>query len=524
MALLDLDWRFLLPRRGELPRRALLLGAPPALVSELEGAGIASELLVRPGAPADLVVCLAAAGVTPDAAAAYLAPGGVLYHERTFPRTSMPRTLSLLGVYWVHPRFTGERSYVPLDVDGALAWYLATIGAPRTAGAELTRRAVAAFGSKRFARVAPRIALVAIDRRADRERPTIFRGAATPPAVGEDGVRPLLLAHGGELSRAVLLPFTPHSRRPVAVVKLHRTEVPDETTAYESATLIEIRRRLTPELQATVPEPLGPTEVAGRPAAVEGFLDGEWLLSRWARRRSNPELVEDLERVTTWLSAFHTQTTMERRPWSAADVERRIERPIAAYREWFATTPAEEALFAHLSDLARAAIGADLPVVWQHGDLSSLNVILAADRVGVIDWRNAGTGLPLDDLLYFVTRWLYRVRGAEDESPAERAVAASAFDELFFGVDANDAAVTAARESLLDYVRALELDPRVVTLVFAHAWIARAVGRHTQRTRDGERSDDPRAGNRYVTLVERVAAQRARLARGFPWTDQADGS
>jgi hypothetical protein len=519
VALLDLDWRFLLPRRADTPRRMLLLGASPATVDEVERAGIASELLVHPGESADLVVCLAAAGISPAAAAAHLAPGGVLYHERSFPRTSLPGKLSALGKYWVHPRFTGPRSYVPLDVDGALAWYLSTVGAPRTAVAESARRAVARLRPTRFARLAPRIALVAVDRRADGPDPKIFAGAQTPPAVGDEGLRPLLLAHGGALSRAVLLPFARDSARPVAVVKLHRTNVSVETTEYESTTLLDVRGRLSPKLEATVPEPLGFTEVAGRLAAVESFLDGEWLLSRWARRRSQPELVEDLERVTQWLCAFHTETTIERRQWSPADAERRIGRPVAAYTESFGVTPAEQALFAQVNGLAQAAIGTSLPVVWQHGDLSSLNVILAPDRVGVIDWRNAGTGLPLDDLLYFVTRWLYRARGAEDESPAERAVAASAFDELFFAVDTKDVAVLAARRSLLDYVHALELDPGLVTVIFVHAWIARAVWRHTQQTRPGARPRDARGENRYVTLVEHVAEQRARLAQGFPWTD-----
>jgi len=516
VALLDIDWRFLLPRFERPPQRMLLLGASQAAADEVRRAEIAPELLVRPGEPADLVVCLAGAGISTAAAARHLAPGGILYHERGLPRMPIPRALARLGIYWVHPRFTGPKSYVPLDVEGALPWYLANVGSPSTARGELPRRAVAALGPRRFMRLAPRVALVAIDRRVAGREPTIFTQG--PAELGGPDVRPLLLSHGGTLSRAVLLPFARSSDKPVAVVKLHRTDVSQQTTEYESAVLLDIRGRLSPELQGTLPKPLGLTEVAGRPAAVESFLNGEWLLSRWARPRPQPELVGDLERVTEWLCAFHAQTVVERRQWSSEDVERRIEQPVRAYVEAFTATPDEQALFVQVSRLARAAIGASLPVVWQHGDLSSLNVILATDRVGVIDWRNSGAGLPLDDLLYFVTRWLYRVRGVEDESPAERAAATRAFDELFFGIDTVDDAVFAARRSLLHYAHALQLDPRVVTLLFVHAWVARAVGRHAQQARNGERSRSPRAGNRYVTLVEHAAAQRARLFQGFPWT------
>jgi hypothetical protein len=185
---------------------------------------------------------------------------------------------------------------------------------------------------------------------------------------------------------------------------------------------------------------------------------------------------------------------------------------------------------------ARGLVGRSLPIVWQHGDFSSLNVFRRGGSIHVVDWEAAVPGLPLDDLLYFVTRWLYHVRDAAiEETAAARARAAVAFRQLFLEPDHRDPAVDAARAAIDRYVRTLEIDPRFLPLLLLHPWLRRAAGRFVRQAtpgwnqtevgrRERRRSlathpSNPREGNRYVAQVG-ILAERERL---FASTREAAG-
>jgi aminoglycoside phosphotransferase (APT) family kinase protein len=524
MTALDLDWRFLLPLRPDAPaRRLLLLGGSPALADELARARIAEEVIVAPGPEAEIVASLAGARVRLSEAARKVAPGGILYHESAWPLRRDPIALAqrlgltVVGLYWVQPRLLGPRTYVPLNIRSGLRWYLDNLRVDRGRLADAAARFVIALGPRRWSLLAPRLALVAVaDGGAE---PYVFaRDALRPDLHG--ALSPLLLAHGDDLSRVVLFPFTRESHQPVAVVKLHRHRVPANEATDEHVVLERIREHLDPKLRATIPEPLATMPLAGRVATVETFLEGDWLLALWAGRRSQAELAADLEVACDWLADFQRQSAVERRPWSQGDAERWVGRAVAAYKEAFGATAAECRLFAQLEGQAHEAVGVALPVVWHHTDFSSLNIIRRERTIGVIDWENAAPGLPLDDLLYFVTRWLYRTFRAEGESSSERAVAAGTFRRLFFERRSGDANLDLARGAIARYVQALELDARLVPLLFANAWLSRAVGRVRRETSSSPATDVARAGNRYVTLVGIAADHAERLRRGgLPWLD-----
>jgi aminoglycoside phosphotransferase (APT) family kinase protein len=524
MTALDLDWRFLLPLSPDAPaRRLLLLGGSPALADELARTDIAKEVVAEPAPEAEIVASLAGARVGLPEAARKVAPGGILYHESARPFRRDPIALAqrlgltVAGVYWVQPRLLGPRTYVPLDIRSGLRWYLENLRVERGRLADATARLVIALGPRRWSLFAPHLALVAVaDAGAE---PSVFARDALQPEL-QGSVSPLLLAHGDELSRVVLFPFARESDRPVAVVKLHRRRLPANEASDEHVVLERIREHLDPRLRETIPEPLATIPLAGRPATVESFIEGDWLLALWAGRRSGAELAADLEVACNWLSDFHRQSVVERRPWSVADGERWVGRAVAAYEEAFGVNDAERGLFAQLEEQARAAVGATLPIVWHHTDFSSLNIVRRERTIGVFDWENAAPGLPLDDLLYFVTRWLYRTLQAEGESKSERAVAATKFRHLFFEKRSGDANLDLARGAIARYVEALELDARLVPLLFAQAWLSRAVGRLRRETSSGSVAEASRAGNRYVTLVEITAEHAERLRRGgLPWVD-----
>ncbi|HZO96601.1 MAG TPA: hypothetical protein VFB42_04435, partial [Gaiellaceae bacterium] len=416
--LLDLDWRFLLPAPPDGRfERLLLLGGPPAVAELAARVGLARAVTLDPSERGDAVVCLHGAPLSLEQAAARVEPGGVLYYEalrRGVPRLSRAAaSLSGLGlvpcgIYWVHPAFTGARTYFPVEARGAAEWYLGS------RARRWVERRVLRLRPDLPARVARRFALVAVADPTNRGA-LPFRADALPRPLGRDDLHPLVLVHGDERSRVVMLPFAADSREPVAVLKLHRRDVPAGESTHEQAALTKLRARLGPELRTTVPEPLGVVRSGAAVASVESFLRGEWLYARWGRRLSRAELIEDLELTAAWLVAFQRESRLELRRWDSDEIARSLEAPLAAYEQAFGATAAEALLFARLRAQARELLGLPVPIVWQHGDFSSYNVLRSGRAIHVVDWEAAAPALPLDDLLYFVTRWLYRAHGVTPE-------------------------------------------------------------------------------------------------------------
>jgi aminoglycoside phosphotransferase (APT) family kinase protein len=521
--LLELDWRFLLPlpRDGRF-RRLLLLGAPERAAEQLEALGIADEVVLKAGGRQhDAIVCLHSARARLCDLARALSPDGVLYFEidrlrapwvarGAGSRDSLRRLgLASSASYLVHPQFAGARTYLPLDVQGAPSWYLSSRGtgaAAQSAVVHQGARLATRLGTAGLARLWPRLAVVGTSE-TDR--------AACPAAIEaahlSTGARlfPLVLVRGDERSRVVMLPFAPDSRQPLAVVKIDRRPPREGNEHAEHSTLELLRSSLSPRMRETVPQPLAVVSAGPISATVESFLSGEWLHARWARRDVGPpDLIEDLEAVAGWLTEFHAQSRLEVRKWGERDVDDSIDKPIGAYTSAFGATTAEARLFAHAREYAQGVIGLKLPVVWQHWDLSSLNVLRTGSTVRVVDWAAAAPGVPLDDLLYFVMRWLNRVRSGrrgEHHSTGYKASAA-ALRHLFLDPEYHDPAVDAARRAIDRYVQRLELDERFRPLLLLHAWVRRAPGRLEREGAAGGRED-----NRYVAYVGELASNPDRL-------------
>jgi hypothetical protein len=530
--LLDVDWRFLLPRppAGRF-RRLILLGAPEGVASRVEQVGLAEEVALSPGGRADAVVRLAGARATLRECAALVDRGGaLLYEARRSPAARaaaapgrLVRELGLTprGLWWVHPGFNGARTYFPLHAEHAIRWYAESIHRAADLRTELAMRALTlarALEPGRLGRLAPRIALVAVSSAEPESHGLPVPGELLPPALRGQELHPLVLVHGDEQSRVVMLPFGRSSHRPLAVVKLERSP-PGAAGDEEQAVLAAVRGRLGAPLRATVPEPLGAIRADGVAASVETFLPGERLHSRWTRRRAPLALLlEDLELASRWLREFGLQARSELITWAAGDAETWVEGPLRSYEQAFGRTPSQSRLFGAARRRAREMAGAELPIVWQHGDFSSLNLFRYGRQVHVIDWEAAAPGLPLDDLLYFTTRWLYHVRDATiEESPRGRRAAAIAFRELFLEPERRDAAVDAARAAIRAHVDALGIDERFLPLLTLLPWVSRAVGRLGRQATPGwsrapaPPRDEPRAGNRYVAQVDILAGDVERL-------------
>jgi hypothetical protein len=520
---LDLDWRFLLPppQDGRY-HRLLLLGVPAGVAEQVEGLRLAREVALEPsGQKADAVICVSGARLSLQDAAAHLGPQGVLYYEAArgilrpggVSPAHLLRTLRRLelvsaGLYWVHPAFTGPRTYFPLEVDGALKWYLSNLhsSSARFSAIEWAQRRLLQMNPMLAGRLAPRLALVAVAGTSQDVRPLPFASADLPPPLHQPGLRPLLLIHGTELSRAVMLPFSSKSTEPLAVFKIRRGPVEEGDSSHEPEVLEEVRASLDASMRSTMPKPLGAICSHGLVASIESFLPGEWLHARLARRRLHlGEAIDDLRLATAWITQLHSGFPVGSRSWSESDVQTYVDLPIATYDRELGTKAAESELFLGVKRLARDLLGTPLPIVWQHGDFSNLNTLRSGHRLHVVDWERAAPGIPLDDLLHFARLWLYLVRRATRDESFVR------FRDLFLRRGQREAAVDAARAAISEYMGTVGVDRRFLPLLLTVGCVRRASDRLAAQVILSRQGVDPRDGNRYVTYVDLLSNNREAL-------------
>jgi aminoglycoside phosphotransferase (APT) family kinase protein len=392
----------------------------------------------------------------------------------------------------VHPSFVGQRTYLPLDVRGPLGWYL------RNQRVAASLRLLARVDPRTFGRFAPRLALVAANGPGGA---LAFSDDALPRVLKGRELRPLLLVHGTESTSAVMLPFSAGSTEPLAVMKVRR-DVGAEARTDAGDTLVEVRRSVDDSVRASIPEPLGIARAGDLTAAVESFLPGQWLHARLSRRRlPADEAVEDLDLAIDWIADLHARFPLGRTSWSEAEIAEHVERPVQAFEHTLGSNDGEAALFAELRRRANDLRGRELPVVWRHGDFSSLNVLRNGPSINVVDWEMAGRGLPLEDPLHFVRSWLYLVR------KADRPETFTAFSDLFLRPDHHGRFVDAGRAAIARYLRRLGLDPGFVPLLLVAALVGRATERAQGRAVLRGQPSDPRERNRYVTYLA-LAAER----------------
>jgi hypothetical protein len=191
------------------------------------------------------------------------------------------------------------------------------------------------------------------------------------------------------------------------------------------------------------------TRVPGRPAS---------MLVAESPERSH-ELVE---RIAAWLDRWG-RGTAHALPVDPAWLEREVLGPSVELAPHLA---ASGAYHAWLAALGGSLVGAPLPRVAVHGDLTTANVLVDADgTIGVVDWEAARAGgMPLTDLFYAVA----------DVASASRRHAdrVGAFVACFGG--GGGTLAPAASRLAARLAAGLALPDGAVTLAFHACWLGHA--------------------------------------------------
>ena len=520
------DWRFLLPAPvGDKFRHMVVLGGPSGLAARLVEIGAAARVSTRVPVrdSADALVLLADSRTTLAATAQCLAPEGVLYWEvehrglstlrgagwieRQLRRTG----LQSVGLYWVSPDFAEARRYLPLDHDAAVEWFFATqfiASTPGRIGLEVLVRAARLIGDQALATLVPCCSVVAT--RLGREPGPMLAFADLPqlPALTRPGTRAVLFTSGqDEGSRVVLLPFAPEASAPAVVVKIARLPGFTGHTEQEQTTLTELRSGVDSGLRRSLPEPRGAFGSGAHRVFLETVMPGRVLAASTGRwRASAARQISDLRMATEWLARFHLATLRRRVRWDENEVNRCLEPRLDEYARAFGLEPEERTLFAAVRERARSLIGEQIPIVWSHNDFGPWHLYRSGAEVGVIDWEFGGHelserwGLPLCDLAYFASHWIYLARGAEDDGRRLQA-----FRDLFLGKSGTDPRCDAVRLCLADYLRQLQIHGDFFPLLLVYTWVDRAVDRFGRQASLGALGASARANNGFASYVETLA-------------------
>ena len=402
--------------------------------------------------------------------------------------------------------------YLPLDVPGALAWYVNTVYPANSLKQRLFEsllRAVTGLETQRFARLSPLVAVTA--RRTSTARASVLGSAALPKPLQESELRPVLFTDAG--NRVTLLPFTEKSKEPVAVLKIPKLPTLNQRTENEQRTLTHVRARLDSAVRASVPEPLGILSYGHISVSMESYLPGTSLVrssGRWGAPFKRK--LEDLRLAAEWLTEFHGQTQIRRSPWGALEISEWIEEPLELYRERFGLTIAEEHLFSAFREQAESLVGVPLPFVWWHRDFNVWNIHRDGRKLNVIDWEGGRPGPPLCDLLHFVTYWNKTARHIKSGAPELRS-----FRRLFLNPP-RGTLIARAIDGVLDrYLERLGIDRRFLPLLLVYTWVELALRRYDQQRDKRELQPAARAGNQNLSFIHVLAEDPKNLFQRDAW-------
>jgi len=271
----------------------------------------------------------------------------------------------------------------------------------------------------------------------------------------------------------VFLVFAGSRDEPILVAKLPRIGSGRRGIECEAANL-RSAEMLLPKGSGSIPRVLACEPFRGHPLLVETALDGRPMGPAKVRRH----LVRCCRTMIDWLTAMRVPDDLPA-DHDAGWFQRLIDRPLHGFEKAFPVSAEEARSLEETRRVVWALDAANLPPVFEHGDLSHPNVMVLRDgKAGVIDWELAEPrGLPATDLFFFLTYAAFAVEKAATGVEYVRAFHAAFFERSAW-----------ARPYVSAYARRLQLPPETLTPLFVACWARRVAG---LLTRPDETEDFP---------------------------------
>lgn len=367
---------------------------------------------------------------------------------------------------WLAPSIGETRAAAPLDDDRTIA-HVTGEGIIRHSHAyrrRLRKRGPASPARRLFKRSTPRYGALVGRGRVDLDRPPAYlRSIARTAGLDVEHDRWGLLASGHYNQKKVLVfLFEDDAESPRYVVKMTRHPGYNERLENEWRALTLLRGKLTHE-RCKVPQPaffgihnavavLGQTAVTGAPfrRISKGAADCPHALA----------LLEGLVE----LGATTIRRAADDSPKAIGELDDLLEQFCLIYRppSW------QEEFLTKQLDVVRDE-GAELPLVFAHGDAGTWNVLVTPDgEVAILDWEAFDDqGMPLWDLFYFMRSYMVLASRSSGTHDALKAFNRYCLDDSDLGRLL--AAVTDR------YCEATGLSRKLVEPLFYLCWVHRAI-------------------------------------------------
>ena len=228
--------------------------------------------------------------------------------------------------------------------------------------------------------------------------PAYIRTAAAAAGLTLEGYRWALLDPGSYSTKKLLLFLVgPGHDRPELVVKLVRDPRFNARLQGAWRALNDLHAR-APELAALGPRPVFIGHHAGLALMAESIVDGDPLKGRLGDNPGDPLIATVVDRLVS-LGIATADVSVANPATIAGELRGMVDRYAAIYRPNAAERAALTAAVDRIGASARP-----IPLVLQHGDVGTWNVLVSADGEPIlIDWEAAVPhGMPLWDLFYFV--------------------------------------------------------------------------------------------------------------------------
>jgi aminoglycoside phosphotransferase len=283
----------------------------------------------------------------------------------------------------------------------------------------------------------------------------------------------------------------PQNSRPILVAKVPR--IPGDTSRLD----IEVKNLQAvhasrPSGFDSIPRIIIYEDYLGNRLLVETALTSPTM--RQSVVRSQPEVC--IAAVFNWLIDLQKPSAQisSNDNWMA----RLAERPLQKFEEWIPVNSVEKSLLQRTRECCHLIDAKSLPLVIEHGDLSSPNILMNdQNQIGVVDWELAEPrGLPVVDLFFFLTYIAFSLQKA-----SKKPEYLHAFKRAFFGRQCWTI------PHITKYCDALKISSEALRPLFVVCW-ARYVAGLVQRLKQHENQQgqlsDPQVswlrGNRFYEL------------------------
>jgi hypothetical protein len=295
------------------------------------------------------------------------------------------------------------------------------------------------------------------------EAPKFILDLAEQNGIDFRGLRCGLSARGKfNANKSIFYLFEKEASEAKYVVKMTRAPEFNFRLENEFRSLSHIREKGY-VAEKTYPTPLFFGRHAGLVVSAQKAVHAQPFRTRTLATADCPIMRDALDWIVTLGVNSAKESSVQ-----AEQVAAILENLFDQFREIYALPETELTFLADQIDVIKNS-EQPFPLVFQHGDLGSWNILVGSDnKVIVLDWEAGETGgMPLWDFFYFIrsyAMWMCRVKGRRDSLKN--------FDTMFLQPsEISDV----FKSTIADYSRRIDLDRSLVAPLFYACWMHRSL-------------------------------------------------